>query len=377
MKRLLGGILALVMGLACVAAVAEDVQAAVAAIVNGEKILQSEVDAQAQAYLTQYANGGLDAEDEAVAAFAASQALTAVIDDHLLTQDMTRMGVYAFTQEEQADILEKAQTGYASVVTQLASLYAASAQGEAPSADEMLEYGQQLAEQLGYSPDAFAEYYQNDLASQKYAAALMGEETISDEAVQAAYEQRVNDSREKYAEDVAAFEAALSAGQEVWYVPEGYRQVLQIFLRSDAEDKLADTRDTVAEIYERLEAGESFVSLIAAYGEDAALQEESMLEDGYMVNAASVMWADAFVAAAFSPELAAPGDYARTPLAGDDGVHILYYLGDRAGGPVALTDTLREALRQTLYNQRANEKVFQRLQELEDAADIQLPGAAE
>lgn len=360
--------LALILALTALAAGCAE-EEAIAAIVNGERIPQTEVDAQAQYYLALCQQGGMDPSDEAVIAFVANQALTAVIDDHLITQDMTAMGAYDFTQEEQAALAERAGSSYASVVTQLA----ASAPDPSLSEDDLLAYGQQLAAQYGYTPEYFTQYYQNDLASQKYADALMAGEAIADDEVQAAYDQRVADSRDRYAQDVPAFEAALGTNEEVWFVPEGYRRVLQIFLRSDAEDKLADTADRVAEIYARLDAGEDFAALIGIYGEDDALADAAALETGYLVHRDSVVWEDAFVAAAFAPELAAPGDYAAQPLAGSDGVHILYYLGDREGGPVPLTDELREALRDTLYSQRANEKVMARLEELEAAAQVELP----
>ncbi|MDD3212151.1 MAG: hypothetical protein PHY64_00630 [Eubacteriales bacterium] len=368
-RKLLALLLAAIVWMGCAAA---EEAAQIAAVVNGEDVLQSEVDTQLAYYRQLYAENGVDTADETIAAYLESMALTAAISDRLLVQDMTAKGVFAFTEEETSDIQSEAQSTYAALATQRITAYRSTEEGAAASDDEALAYAENDLQQRGYTLAYFNQYYRNDVASQKYADLLMEGETISDEEVQTAYEARVAESKTAYEGNVSAYETALNNGEEVWYVPAGYRNVLQILIRSDAEDKLADTADTVAAIYSALEAGTPFEELIRTYGEDSAFDIESFFSTGYMVNKDSVLWDDAFVEAAFSEDMLEPGDYTGTAIESDVGVHILYYLSDHPAGVVELTDDVKEALRETLYGETANQRVQARLAVLQDEADVQL-----
>lgn len=371
-RRILAALLALMLIAGCAAA--ED-SAAVAAIVNGESVLQSEVDAQYQYYLQLYSANGVDTTDAAIAAYISDMALSAVISDRLLTQDMTAKGVFDFTEEETSAIKEKAESAYAAMVAQIATLYKNTETGASATDDEAISYAESYVDSQGYTLSYVYQYYQNDAASQKYADLLMDGATISDEEVQSAYEERVAESKAAYEGNVSDYETALNNNKEVWYVPEGYRSILQILIRSDAEDKLADTADKVKEVYAALENGTPFADLIRTYGEDASFDDEAFFGSGYMVNKESVIWADSIIAAAFSEDMQKAGDYTKTPVVSDLGVHILYYLGDHEAGAVALTDDVKEALRDTLYGERSNEKVNARLTVLQDEAEVTLTGA--
>ena len=195
---------------------------------------------------------------------------------------------------------------------------------------------------------------------------------MTPEDVQAGYEQRVEDSKAAYAQDISAFETALASGQEVWYRPEGYRAVLQIMIGAQGEDdesKLASVKEKTDDIYARLAQGEPFTSLIAAYGEDSAFDSESFYETGYQVHRDSILWEDAFVQAVFGADMPAPGDYTQPVVFGDN-VHILYYLKDVPAGAVSLTDELSEALKEDIYSERVNSKTEARLAELKETAEI-------
>ncbi len=204
---------------------------------------------------------------------------------------------------------------------------------------------------------------------------MRDDDDISDEMVETAYQQRTAEGESLYAQDVAAFETALAAGQEIWYRPSGYRAILQIMLPAEGEtdeEKLGSVRETTQEIYARLEAGETFESLLSEYDEDAAFDDPAFLETGYQVHPDSVLWEEAFVQSAFLQELAEPGDVSQPCVLGDN-VCILYYLKDVEGGAAKLTDDLREALRADLYAQLIDDHLEERLNELEAEAEIVYP----
>lgn len=107
------------------------------------------------------------------------------------------------------------------------------------------------------------------------------------------------------------------------------------------EDCIASVQDKLDAIYAELEAGESFDSVMAAYGEDPGMQADPAMTTGYYVGADSYMWDSRFVQGAM--ELKQVGDYSETPVVTSSGVHIIFYDSDVKPGAVAL-DEVRDLL---------------------------------
>ncbi len=349
----------------------ESVPQGAAAVVNGEVLLQADVDAVATQYMNTLASAGADTESQETKDYINALSLNMCIETMVIRQDMMALGMYHFVDEGAFD--EAAQQAYLQMlngyIELMVSSYGLDAESARTNAISILDT-------YGYTVEYFVEYYKEYTAAEKYKAYLMEEEPeITDQEIMAEYQLRLEDSKNKYAQDVSAFETALNNNLEVWYVPEGYRQVLQIFLPAagdtDAE-KLAAVADTMDMIEKRLADGESFEALIREYGQDTSFEDESFFEVGYSVHSQSIMWADAFVAAAFSDEMAAPGDHS-LPICSDTGVHILYYLKDRESGPVAYDADVENALYREIYDDRANEKVAAYGLELMEKATILYP----
>jgi len=218
----------------------------------------------------------------------------------------------------------------------------------------------------------YVDFYRTQYAAENYHQWLVKDQPVTDEEVLAAYDARVAASQTTFENNVAAFENAVRSGTEIWYMPAGYRTVLQILLPAagdTSEEKLANVQSTVDKIEARLEKGEAFENLIREYGQDAAFADESFFATGYQVHQDSIVWEDAFIDAAFSAEMAQPGCWSK-PFASTLGVHILYYLNDAVSGPVALTDTLHTALAALLYTERYTAAQQERITELANAAEI-------
>lgn len=328
--------------------------------------MMSALDAQ----MTQY---GIDTSSENVQNAIREAAMQELVEDRLLTQDMTAQGCYDMTEEEEASIADAAKKSQADLQQQMESYFASYMDSQEDSSATAAELAETYLKDSGYTLEYMENYIRNTVASTKYEQWLMeGEADTTQEEIQAAYEERVASSKAAYENDVSAFETALANNQEVWYRPDGYRAVLQIMLSAQGDDdaqKLASVKETTDAIYDRLEKGESFESLIAAYGEDSAFDDASFYETGYQVNPQSVLWEDAFVQAAFGDGMKNPGDYSQPVVFGDN-VHILYYLKDIPGGAMELTDALAAALGQELYAQRTEEKMEARLATLKEEAEI-------
>lgn len=368
MKQFMSLLLSLLMVLSF--ASAETAQEPVYVTINGEDLLYSDYVAIESAYLFQYESAGVDLTDEATYAYLQDLALSYAVEQMLVKQDMQAQGCYDFDAETEAWFQEQGAAAYEQALLDVENMMRDTL--SLMPEDDARVYALSYAESLGVNEQTYVDFYRTQYASVKYYEWLIRDNPVTDEDVQAAYQQRVEESKALYANDVAAFETAASTGAEVWYTPAGYRSVLQILLPAEgatAEDKLASVQPTVDAIMTRLESGEAFETLIREYGMDTAFNNEDFFAAGYQVHPESIIWEDAFIAAAFSAEMAQPGCWSK-PFASDLGVHILYYLNDAASGPVALTEEIADALSYLIYTERYTAAQAERINELADAADI-------
>lgn len=363
MKRILSLLLALLTLFSFAAA-----EEALIVTVNGEDLLYSDYTAIEAAYLYQYEAAGVNLTDPETYAYLQDLALTYAIEQMLIRQDMHAQGCYAFTEEEEAWFAEQGKTAYDAALQDVIN----SLRTAETTEDELMVYALAYAKSLNVTEQTYVDFYRTQYASAKYYEWLIRDNPVTDEDVQASYDKRVAQSKALYENNVAAFEAALNNGSDVWYKPAGYRSILQILLPAtgDTEEaKLLSVQSTVDDIYARLEKGESFQRLIAEYGTDANCKSEAFLATGYQVHQESVVWEDAFIAAAFSADMAQPGSVSK-PFASEIGVHILCYLCDSSSGPIELTEDLHTALASALYTERYTAAQTQRVNDLAGSAEI-------
>lgn len=355
-----------------------DIAEGVAMWINGEAVYQSQIDSVTASVTESMGRLGLDTSDEEIASAISDVAQRQVIEDRLLSQDMTAQGMYDLTQEDENTVAQAAKQTVEAMLAEYTAYYASLAQEDANAQTTAARQAQAAMEVAGYTEDFFKSYYRNVLASERYEAWLVrNDPEITQEEIEAAYRQRTDESKSLYAQDIPAFETALASGEEIWYRPAGYRAVLQIMLSAQGEtddEKLASVSEKTSDIYDRLEAGETFESLISQYGEDPSFADPAFIEMGYQVHPDSILWEEAFVQAAFADELAKPGDVSQPHVFGDN-VCILYYLKDMDGGTAEPTESLREALRADLYAQQVESRLEERIETLEAEAEITFPQA--
>ena len=212
------------------------------------------------------------------------------------------------------------------------------------------------------------------------------------QAAQASYEASPLDYIYTYERNV------LYAGQPSYYVPEGYRGVLQILLPVDetllktyqtlaaqleeqvekvveaaengetvekaeqnvTQEQLEAARDAILasvqptcdEIAAKLAGGADILELIDQYNTDPGMQDAANRAEGYSVHMDSVAYDPAFIAAAFSVDRI--GELSQ-PTVGSFGVYLVYYLRDVPAGPAELTPQLRSQLMETLLADKENQ----------------------
>ncbi len=343
---------------------------AVIVTVNGEDLAYSDYTAIEAAYLYQYEAAGVNLSNPETYAYLQDLALTYAIEQMLIRQDMRAQGCYEFDAETEAWFAETGKAAYAKALQDVEDAMRAS--DPTLLEDEVTVYALAYAESLGVTEETYVDFYRTQYASAKYYDWLIQDNPITDADVQAAYDERVAQSKALYENDIPAFETAMSSGAEIWYKPDGYRSILQILLPAEgatAGEKLQSVQPTVDTITARLAQGESFQALIAEYGTDTNFSNADFLATGYQVHPESVIWEDAFISAAFGADMTQPGSVS-APFVSDIGVHILYYLCDSSAGPVELTDAVHDLLAAALYTERYTAAQAERIQALADVAEI-------
>lgn len=233
---------------------------------------------------------------------------------------------------------------------------------------------------------------------EKLMALVAGDVTVTDEELQAAYDTNVAMQQEDYDTYPAMYESALLYGSPVYYHPEGMRYVKHIFIPFTEEDAAAiaevteqilyptedtdvdalndqvDTlriaavsniQTTLDEVQNKLDAGEDFDSLIAAYSADASSLEEPAKTSGILMYESSMtQWGNTFRDSAMA--LAAPGDIS-LPVITDSGVHYILFVSEVTPGPVPFED-VKDALRdETLYTKQMQVYEVQLAQWIDEA----------
>ena len=368
MKRMLSLLLALLMVFS--AALAESTADYPVATVNGKVLYYSEYYAIESAYLAQYEAAGIDLADDTTLTYLQDLALTYAVEQMLVRQDMQTQGCYDFDDETETWFQQTGKAAYEAALSDVKNALLATQPDM--TADEADVYALAYAQSLGVTVDTYVDYYRTQYASQRYYDWLTKDNPVTDADVQAAYEARVAESQLAFANDAAAFETALYNGQEAWYRPEGYRAVLQILLPAEGdtdEARLQSVQAAVDAIITRLNDGETFQALMGEYSVDVNSTDKTFLTTGYQVHRDSAVWEDAFIQAAFSEAMSAPGAVS-LPFASELGVHILYYLADVPSGPIELTDELRDALHYALYTKRYTEAQKERINTLAETAEV-------
>ena len=192
-KRILTLLLALMMMIA--GAFAEEAETAqtdtdaVVALVNGEALMSSDYEPVRENYLTSYAALGYDIQDETVSAYLDDLALTAAIQNLLVEQDMKAQGCYDFDEETEKWCAEQGQTAYESALAQVAETLNKTLELE--DEDETLQkYALQYAELLGVTAQDYIDVYRTQYATMLYYAWLTQDCPVTEEEIQAEYEQQ-------------------------------------------------------------------------------------------------------------------------------------------------------------------------------------------
>ena len=324
---------------------------------------------------------------------------------YLIQREAEALGLIDYTDEELAEIDARAEAMFEETLTQYADYFRGEGMTEEQTRRAVIDW---MAAQ-GFTLDFMKESELQEETLRRYEEHVMAGVDITDEQLQAYYDQKVAAATELYDAVPSEFENDVLSGQPIYYVPEGFRSVFHILLLLSSEEQAqlqtlqgrlsaakealtAEGADTdalneeieategeiealleplyqrIAQITARLDAGEDFMALIPEYNEDPGMMNEPTRTNGYYVSAGSQMWVPEFRDAAMALEN--PGDWSE-PVRTAYGLHLIYYAGEVESGPRAY-ETVADHVTDEVYDTVSAETMEAAIQALYDGADVTL-----
>ena len=405
----------------------------VVASLNGQDLLWSAVEPAYNTLVSQYSSY-YDMADPANVELFRAVALENAIVETLLTQKAAEMGMSELSAEEIAQAETAAQTDWSAAIDNYLAYYYPDLTAESAEAD--IAAAEAEAEQYynegGYDLDVLTAEYKKYMVLEKLQNVMIQDAAVTDEEVEAYYQQLVAADKELYENDVAAYMAynsqvdmmAMYAAMYgsandmdyAWYKPEGFRAVRHILLPVDEElmntytdlqarfeEQQTETEsetetteapvtaeqvneakaaifaslaDKIEEINQKYVEGVDFDELITTYGvnADGTASDPGMTSTPYyeVCAASDTVYVAEFVEAAMSiPEVGGIS----APYLSSFGIHIVKYLHDIPGGPVEMTDAQRQAKYEELLYSKQNDLYSAQVEAWLTEASLQYTGA--
>ena len=316
----------------------------------------------------------------------------------VLDAKAAEMGLDQLSDETTAELTEQANADLENYINYYTSYFAT----EGASDEDNRAATIKGLEDAGISVDALLKDRVSNYVSEQLHNEVTKDVAVTDEEIQAKYEAMVEDDKSTYAEDDYSYNNALTNGDTIAWNPEGYRTVKHVLVKFDDDqakqyselkstlDSLSDelaaldnpepteapaeaeapaeeeaeeekaaprTREEIQkdigdigasievlysqllpkaqEVVDAFNGGTDIDTLIAQYGEDPGMTREPGMTQGYAVSANSTVWDPAFTEGAMS--IAEVGQISE-PVRGQNGIHIIYYLGDITPGEVPFED---------------------------------------
>ena len=293
MKKILSLLLCLCL-LFSAAALAEDTAAAelqdtdVLATVNGTELTWADVAPVYDSLVSSYGNY-YDLTDSANVELFRAVAMQNKINEVIMQAKIAELGI-ALTDEEAAAAEEDAQSDWDNAISSYISQQHSDLTDESSQEDKDAANAEavQYFNDLGYSPESLKENYKQYALYDKLEATIVQDVTVTDEEVEALYQELVESDRALYENDIAAYvdynnyvdQMAMyamyygtdSSMDYAWYRPAGFRAVKHILLPVD--DELMQTyQDLQARLEEQVESeteGDEESAAAAAATEETA-----------------------------------------------------------------------------------------------------------
>lgn len=292
-----------------------------------------------------------------------TQVLQELVAEKIVYNKAAEMGLTELSEADISAIEAEAQASYA----EQKEFYAYSVDtGDMSEQEADAALDDFMANTVGVTATGIAEEMRTEYWKQKLYDAISADVTVSEEEIQAAYEDQLEYQQEMFTQYRSEYEYAVMSEQTIVYQPEGFRYIKHImlpFTDDDTAEQVVDLTDQIAQlnpetdmeqisalqtqldsyyadleaqaesILAELNAGADFDALVEQYGADEGMNYEPVKTNGYAVAADSTMWSQDFVEGCMMLDTVGA---ISTPVRTVSGVHIIKYVADVPAGAVPL-----------------------------------------
>lgn len=357
----------------------EPAESVVVAEFDGGQLTSEEVIPEYNDQLTTQIFAGYNAEE--ISDSLLQEVLSYMVSDKIIEEKAKALGLTTLTAEDESAIAAEAYEIYADQLAYYSAFVTEI--GMTPEAinEAAAEY---METEEGISLESITQELKDTWWAQKFYDYTVQGVTVTDEEVKAEYDALLASQKENFTAYPEEYEYAHTNNDLLLYNPEGYRAVKHILIPfTNVEDEAAatDLMDQIAqldpsqdaetimqyqsqldaiyasleatadEVLNKLNAGESFDSLIHAYGADDGMAMEPMHSKGYYISSNSFLWSNEFVEGAMMLEKV--GDIS-APVRSSYGVHIIQYVADVKAGEVPFAEVQAQMKEEVLAMAQAD-----------------------
>lgn len=183
------------------------------------------------------------------------------------------MGLDQLTEEEQAEIQEKAESTYQDNLDYIIS---DNEEMEGLTDEEKNAKAKEQLESTGYTMETALEDAKETLLSDKLRQEIIKDVAVTEEEIQADFDEKVASAKETYENSAGTWASAANNGTTLYYTPAGVRFVKQILVKFTDEDqeKIDAAQTVVTDAQTAVTAAESKVNDAQAILDDEAATEE-------------------------------------------------------------------------------------------------------
>lgn len=196
-----------------------------------------------QSYGIDLASYGLDTQVK-------QQAAQYLMEEAVKHMKATELGLDALDETTTADLTAQADEMWESYIQSIAEQMKTDEQTVEDVRDDAIAYLQNL----GYTQESLLEDLKHNYIEDKLYETVTADVTVTDEDIQAAYEEQIASDKESYTSDTA-YNSARNSGTTIAWNPEGYRAVKHVLVKFDDDQstRYSDLTSQLNNLNEALE----------------------------------------------------------------------------------------------------------------------------
>ena len=263
--------------------------------VNGKTFTKDEVQANVEYQMSymeyMYSMYGMqyDKTDASAISDAQDAVISSLIQQTVVEDKVSETGADQLTDEELTQLQTTVDTTYQGYMDSVKSSNFADTE---LTGDELTAAIEAKMTELGYSTkEQLLENEKTTKAQEKLKADVVKDVAVTDEEIQAKYDELLNTAMQKYSSDISSYATDVNSRSTIYYTPAGYRYVKNLLRKFTADDqtKIDDLNTQITDKQQQLTNVESSLTDLgtdtAADTEETAKQRADLTDTQTTLNA--------------------------------------------------------------------------------------------